>query len=194
MCGDLWVMQESGSGRSRDIQLLRSCGEEGTPDCNPNYSSFYHSDRVFGGSLACNRKYCAPGLPGYTSLSMCAAAAQPCGQEHCPSEHWLQPRTGQVPLVQRPMCEKIFLPVPLFVGSCSSPWLYLCLALQHCLANPRARILSMWCSSQQGSALGQLCCLVPGLWAARMLLEAVLLMSLCRHHALPRGISLAAWE
>lgn len=50
----------------------------------------------------------------------------------------------------------------------------------------------MQCSSQGGSALGQLGWLMPGLQAAGMLLEAVLLMLLCQRHALPRGISLAA--
>lgn len=63
-------------------------GGEGNPDCNPNYSCFYHSGRVFGGSLACNCfKYCAPGLPDYRSLCMSAVAAQPHGQDICPSEH-----------------------------------------------------------------------------------------------------------
>jgi len=91
------------------------------------------------------------------------------------------------------MCEKILLPVPLFVGSCFAPWLYLCLALQHCLANPCARIVSMWCSSWELSPpLGQLGCLVPGLQVARMLLEAVLLMSLCCLHALPRAVTVTA--
>lgn len=84
-------MQNGGGGSLAAEAGTTSCqgsvGKEGSPDYNPNYSCFYHLCRVFGSSLACNCKYCAPGLPGYRSLCTCAVATQPCGQDICLSEH-----------------------------------------------------------------------------------------------------------